>query len=143
MHVGKLLTITTLLVAMTSLSGCYCVFGCIDHIGVQRDYIEVRDECQDAAELRMESYNAYKKSSPDPFDTLKTPRQRAKDEALRGKQQKGVLFNMFKDCMGANDWVMSKPKDDKKSDIPNIIDTARKRPGQQDQPNNYRVNVGK
>lgn len=96
---------------------------------MQRDYLSARDECQDASELRIESYDAYQQTQAnrDPFYALMTPRQKAREQAKMVKERKSMLFNMFKDCMTSKDWMMSRPKEEAQgSPAPNIIDTARK-----------------
>lgn len=124
----RLFTLLLFIIALPVLSGCVC-FACKDQMSVQRDYLSARDECQDASELRIESYDSYQQTQAnrDPFYAMMTPRQKAREEGRMMKERKSMLFGMFKDCMTSKDWLMSKPKEPAKEEgAPNIIETARK-----------------
>ena len=125
----KILSVIIVLMVAPLLAGCPC-FACRDPMSVQQDYVAIRDECQDASELRIDSYDAYLRSrQKEPFEAYMTPRQKSREMARQAQEKKAMLFTMFKDCMTANDWLLSRPKDSHspKDDSGNIIDTARKK----------------
>ena len=80
---------------MLLLGGCTCVFGCKDGTGVQRAYVDARDECQAMAEDKVHLF-----SNPNA----------APGQQGGLKERNSMLLAIFAKCMHAKDWGVTAPQ---------------------------------
>lgn len=69
--------------------------GCIDSVGLQREYVASRDGCRESAEMKMGLY-----VQPGNFPVSE-------------KEKNAMLLSLFSECMRGESWNVAKPKDDK------------------------------
>lgn len=72
--------------------------GCIDSVGLQREYVASRDGCREMAEMKMGMY-----VQPGGFPVSE-------------KEKNAMLLSLFSECMRGENWTVAKPKEDKDKD---------------------------
>lgn len=80
--------------------------GCIDSVGLQREYVASRDGCREMAEMKMGLY-----AQPTGFPANE-------------KEKNQMLLGLFSECMRGQDWAVAKPKDAPPRDTPPPKDPA-------------------
>jgi hypothetical protein len=77
--------------------------GCIDSVGLQREYVASRDGCREMAEMKMGLY-----VQPGGFPVSE-------------KEKNAMLLSLFSECMRGENWAVAKPKEPPKEEPPKQV----------------------